>query len=236
MSKELSIVILAGGKGTRVKSVLGEIPKILAPIKNKFFLDFMLAWIDKNFKNVCYETIIASGFGHDQLQKYCCEKNLPLKLSCEDEPLGTLGAAANAALLSKSKNILILNGDTIFECNFQKAFQEFLKLRQALTIVLDRKENDRYGGYNVNKAGYLELSKFNSSYISMGATFTKKELLIKTYKNFRSIKGKFAMMDQEFISKVSTRPFILKENNSFIDIGTISSYQESQEIVPLLIT
>ena len=64
----------------------------------------------------------------------------------------------------------------------------------------------------------------------------QKELLIKTYKKFRSIKGKFAMMDQEFIAKVSTRPFILKDNNSFIDIGTPTSYQESEEIVPLLIT
>lgn len=236
MYKELSIVILAGGKGTRVKSVLGDIPKILAPIKNKVFLDFLLAWIDKNFKNFCYEIIIASGFGHDKLQKYCFDKNLQLELSPEDEPLGTLGAAANAAILSKSKNILILNGDTIFECNFQKVFQEFLNSSKALTIVLDKKENDRYGGYNVNKDGFLELSKFNSSYISMGATFTKKELLITTYKNFSSTKGKFAMMDEEFISKVSTKPFILKENNPFIDIGTLNSYEESQEIVPLLIT
>ena len=181
MSKELSIVILAGGKGTRIKSVLGDIPKILAPIKNKFFLDFMLAWIDKNFNNVCYEIIIASGFGHDQVQKYCFDKNLNLKLSCEDEPLGTLGAAANAALLSKSKNILILNGDTIFA--IFKSFSGILKLRQVLTIVLDRKENDRYGGYNINKAGYLELSKFNSSYISMGATFPKRI----THKNIQKI-------------------------------------------------
>ena len=67
-------------------------------IKNKVFLDFMLAWIDKNFNNFCYEIIIASGFGHDKLQKYCLDKNLHLELSPEDEPLGTLGAAANAAL------------------------------------------------------------------------------------------------------------------------------------------
>ena len=236
MSKILSIIILAGGQGTRVKRVLGDIPKLLAPIKNKNFLDYMLDWLHNNFKKINFELIIASGFGHDQIKNYCIDNNISVKLSREKQPLGTLGAAANAAYSSNSDNILILNGDTIFECDLEKTFEDFLKCGSTLSIVQERKDNDRYGGYIINKEGYLELSTHNSSYISLGATYTKKALLVNTYKNFKSIKGLIAMMDQDFISKVSALPYVLKGNNSFIDIGTISSYEESQKIVPLLVS
>ncbi len=236
MSKELSIIILAGGKGTRVKSVLGDKPKILAPIKNKFFLDYMLLWLYKGFKNINYELIIASGFGHAQIQNYCNENNLSISLCKEVEPLGTFGAAANASIRSNSNNILILNGDTIFECNFRKVIEKFQILESTISIVLKRKKNDRYGGYILNEKGFLELSNNRSSYISMGATFTKRELLINTYQNFKSKKGSFAMMDKDFISKVSAYPHILNAGNSFIDIGTLESYKESQNIIPLLLS
>lgn len=236
MSRKLSIIILAGGKGTRIKSVLGQIPKILAPIKSQVFLDYMLTWLKKGFININYELIIASGFGHDKLKNYCVDNNLSIKLCKEKEPLGTFGAAANAATSTNSDNILILNGDTIFNCNFQKIFEEFLILKSAMAIMIEKSENDRYGGYNLNKDGFLELSTDNSSFISMGATFTKKELLINTYRKFKSKKGEFAMMDEDFISKVSAYPHILNKNNSFIDIGTLDSYKESQEIIPLLVS
>ena len=236
MFKELSIIILAGGKGTRVKSILGDTPKILAPINNHFFLDYMLAWIDKNLNDINYELIIASGFGHNQIQNYCIEKNLPINLCKEVEPLGTFGAAANAALTSNSNNVLILNGDTLFECDFKKIFEKFIVLDSTISIVLNRAENDRYGGYIVNEKGFLELSNNGSTYISMGGTYTKRELLVKRYQKFKSKKGPFAMMDKDFISKVSAYPYILNENNSFIDIGTLDSYRESQDIVPLLLS
>ena len=70
----------------------------------------------------------------------------------------------------------------------------------------------------------------------MGATFTKKEFLINTYKKVKLKKGPFAMMDKDFISKVSAYPFILNANNYFIDIGTLKSYNESQDCVPSLLS
>ena len=42
---ELSIIVLAGGFGTRIRESIGDIPKILAPIKDKLFIDYFLAWI-----------------------------------------------------------------------------------------------------------------------------------------------------------------------------------------------
>ena len=157
MSKKLSVIILAGGKGTRIKSALGDIPKILAPIKNQVFLKYFLDWIKKSLFDIDYEIIIASGFGHNHIKKYCVENNLPIKLCREEVQLGTLGAAANAAISSTSESILILNGDTIFNCDFKIIFTEFLKLGLTLSVVLKSKDNDRYGGYNINKNGHLEL-------------------------------------------------------------------------------
>lgn len=50
-----SIVILAGGFGTRLKSELGEIPKSLAPVNNKPFLEYLLVnWIEQGFNNFIF--------------------------------------------------------------------------------------------------------------------------------------------------------------------------------------
>ena len=93
----LSIVVLAGGKGTRIKSVLGNTPKILARIAEKPFLDWSLAWIKNWELDINHKIILSTGVGHKKVENYCKENNY--EVSCIDEikPLGTFGAIANVA-------------------------------------------------------------------------------------------------------------------------------------------
>ena len=101
----LSIVVLAGGKGTRIKPILGKTPKILAPIGGKTFLDWFLKWInnwklDTNNNNI----ILSTGVGHKQVENYCKKNNYDVSCIDEIKPLGTFGAIANVASKFHSKD------------------------------------------------------------------------------------------------------------------------------------
>ena len=133
---EIAIVILAGGKGTRIKSVLGDIPKILAPIEGKPFLSWMLDWISSWSLEFESNIIISTGIGHKKVNKYCLENKPSVKCIPEEKPLGTFGALANIASTIDSKHYLVLNGDTIFEVNMNSSIREYIKSNNEPHIFL----------------------------------------------------------------------------------------------------
>lgn len=229
---DLSVLILAGGMGTRIKDELGDTPKILATIDKLTFLDYFYKWLNLSLGNIEYDITIASGFGHKILKEFCQNNYPEIKLIKEKKPLGTFGAAVNASKICSSKNILILNGDTIFDVSFSNVLKEYLKERESpLTIVKSTKNNERYGGYKI-KANRLVICNQDPSHISLGATFCDKNMLNKFFKIYKNNEDKIYMMDDHFISKASTRPFELQENIKFLDIGTPESFKFSQEFIP----
>ena len=83
----LKIIILAGGKGTRISPIIGNTPKILASVAGKPFLEWFLMWI-KNWKlDLNYEIIISTCIGHNQIKDYCLKKNYNIKCIKEEKPL-----------------------------------------------------------------------------------------------------------------------------------------------------
>jgi len=111
------VIILAGGKGTRIKSVLGMTPKILAPINKKTFLDYLIVWI-KSW-NICLEKdiILSTGVGHNAVKKHCNKNGYQIKCIEEKKPLGTFGAIINVTRSNFANHYLIINGDTVFDAN-----------------------------------------------------------------------------------------------------------------------
>ena len=150
----LDVVILAGGKGTRIRKVLHDTPKIMAPIEGKPFLDWLLAWIDSWNLNTSKNITLSTCVGHELIQEYCRKKFLNVKCLQEQKPLGTLGALANVASTIKAKNYLVMNGDTIFKADFQKFYKRFCLRKDSKPLIILKKalKNDRYGGYEkINK-------------------------------------------------------------------------------------
>ena len=70
----LSVIILCGGKGTRIKSVLGPIPKVLAPIGDKAFIDYLFKWIESCLISIKHNIILSTCVGHESIQKYVDDK------------------------------------------------------------------------------------------------------------------------------------------------------------------
>lgn len=139
------IIILAGGKGTRLQSVVNDVPKPMAPIASKPFLWYLLHFLKRGGAK---RIILAVGYKKEIIRDFFGNEFLGMALvyAIEDEPLGTGGAIAKALSYCETENVLVYNGDTFFDAAPQLLLDFHLEQKAALSIYLKPIENpDRYG-------------------------------------------------------------------------------------------
>ena len=106
------VVILAGGLGTRLRSVVPDRPKVLAPVAGRPFVEHLL---DAVAAAGATRAVLAVGYLADVVREAVGTRHGPIEIRyvVEAEPLGTAGALANAAPAIETEEALVLNGDTI---------------------------------------------------------------------------------------------------------------------------
>jgi D-glycero-alpha-D-manno-heptose 1-phosphate guanylyltransferase len=120
-------LILAGGFGSRLQSVVNEVPKPMAPVAGRPFLEHLL---DHCLKFGFEEALLSVGYKSELIISHLGNnyKGLRLEYAVEKEALGTGGAIRFALDSAKSDSLwTILNGDTLFTCDLhllQKFFIE----------------------------------------------------------------------------------------------------------------
>ena len=82
----LKIIILAGGKGTRISPVIGDTPKILASVAGKPFLEWFLIWIKSWNLDLSFEILISTCIGHSHIKDYCMRQKYNLQCVKEESP------------------------------------------------------------------------------------------------------------------------------------------------------
>jgi mannose-1-phosphate guanylyltransferase len=116
----MQALILAGGKGSRLKPITDYVPKPLIPINNIPIIEWQIQYLKRfNVKSI----VVCSGYKSVQIQNYLeHKKNFGIKIqySHESAPLGTGGAIKKAANLINDKTFLVLNGDVITTINITK--------------------------------------------------------------------------------------------------------------------
>lgn len=152
---EVPAVILAGGLGTRLRGVLADRPKVLAPVAGRPFLSYLL---DQLQTAGLRRAVICSGYLGEQLEAAFGDRfgALSLTYSREPAPLGTGGALRLATLHLQSELALVLNGDSFVD----GSLTDFLAWHRAqacpgsllLTWVPD---TGRFGTVAVNAAGRI---------------------------------------------------------------------------------
>ena len=143
-------IILAGGKGTRIRPVIGDTPKILAYVAGKPFLEWFLSWIKNWNLDLDFEILISTCIGHSNIKDYCESRKHNIQCIKEEKPLGTFGAIANVAAKIYSKNYLILNGDTIFKADFNNIYEYYKKEnkdRPLLILKVSSKVDENSGSF-----------------------------------------------------------------------------------------
>jgi NDP-sugar pyrophosphorylase family protein len=115
----LKAIILAGGRGKRLKPVTDYVPKPLVPIKNIPIIEWQIKYLKKFGVS---EVIICSGYKTEMIENYLNMKNMgvTIKFSVEKYPLGTGGAIKKAGKMIKDKSFFVINGDTITNIDLKK--------------------------------------------------------------------------------------------------------------------
>jgi len=230
----MKIIILAGGLGTRLRGVLGNLPKSLAPIGNKPFLEYLLRFIVKQgFKDV----IITTGYGSEAIKRYFGDGSvvgLRIDYTYEKTLLGTGGAIKLAETRIDSDDFVVINGDTYLEVNLKEMLR-FHRGRGALaTMALAYKENTgRYGSVRIDKDNRIiafieKADEGRSRYINGGIYVFRKDMLGCIPAN------KAYSLEREVLPALVGRGLYgFPGDGYFIDIGIPGDYEKAKKELPV---
>ena len=234
------LVVLVGGKGSRLSSIVSDAPKPLAHVKGKPFLGILLdIWSARCALKKVY---LLSGHMAQQISKFAdnFEFGCPIQCLEEQEPLGTGGALANFFATVKDEiapddRLVISNGDTAFDYfgNFKQDFSDLIVKSGAVGIltsaelVEDRDERLCVGRDNV-VFDIAPPGKGVDGQISAGVYFSLFGTLQKLTCNHQ---GCFSFERECLPLMVKNKTLIAYERcKNFIDFGTPSSYAEIQKL------
>ncbi len=165
----MKAIILAGGKGKRLRPVTDYVPKSLIPINNIPIIEWQIKYL-KRFG--IKEVIICTGYKAEMIENYLGKKNLGIKInfSIEKSPLGTGGAIKKASKLIKERSFFVINGDIITNIDLKKLEKRnnsiaSIEVRTKFGIldvhedkIMDFREKKEIGNVWMN-AGLYYLSK-----------------------------------------------------------------------------
>jgi len=225
----MKALILAGGLGTRLRSVVSDVPKPLADINGKPFLEYLLDSIDIFSFD---EYIISVGYKAEIIEKMLgnSHNGVPISYIREDEPLGT-GGAIKLALSKKVKAdeyAFVFNGDTLLKVDIKEMHEFAQGTKSDLLLAAKYMENcNRYGtiDYEDNKINSFNAAGDSSSgYINGGIYIMKPSVL-----NTKEVGEKFSF-EKEILEPYCRNHELLmfKTDGYFIDIGVPEDYERAK--------
>ncbi|MCB9018188.1 MAG: NTP transferase domain-containing protein [Prevotellaceae bacterium] len=229
----MDAIILAGGLGTRLRSVVSEVPKCMAPVCGKPFLFYLLSYLN-NYKEI-EKVILSVGYLKEHIYDWIHDNlslfEFQIDYAVEDMPLGTGGGIKLALSKTEAENVLILNGDTFFDVDISELYREnkTMASNAALSVALKKMENfDRYGSVTTDGAtiiSFNEKKHCESGLINGGIyIINQKNLDLNIYPE------KFSF-EKEVLEKLSQQQKIagFEQNRYFIDIGIPEDYAKANE-------
>ncbi|MFQ6610786.1 MAG: sugar phosphate nucleotidyltransferase [Fidelibacterota bacterium] len=227
ITKNITPVILAGGFGTRLRSVISDRPKVLAPVKGKPFLSILLdQLIGFGFDRV----ILCIGYRAEQIiQSFGMQyKSLSIDYSIESKPLGTGGAILPAIKHVKTKYLLISNGDSFVPFNLF-SFYSFLRDKSAEGAIIVSYRDSSYSlghvqiGKNRKIIRFAEKKEIGNGWVNTGVYLISADW----FTGYKS--GKYYSIEHDFFPTWTRKSFFAHPiSSSFIDIGTPGSYRSSE--------
>lgn len=223
-------IVLAGGKGTRLQSVVTDVPKPMAPVGGKPFLEMVLT------------TLAAQGFGRVVLSVgYMPEKivqhfgvgfkGMELVYEIENQPLGTGGATRAALQRCLADHAFVFNGDTYLEVEAAQANAVWLAQQSPVIIAKRVDDTSRYGSLLVQNdkvVAFMEKGRTGPGLINAGSYILPKTCLDHFPPN-----KPFSIETDFFAHAVKQQPLALFETRGhFLDIGIPEDYAKAQLELP----
>ena len=151
----MKVIVLAGGLGTRLRHLVPDLPKPMAPVGGRPFLEYM---IERLIEAGLNELVLSVGYRAVTIRDHfgASWRGASITYAEEQEPLGTGGAIANAARYAPPEDVLVLNGDAFLDLDF-KVFLDWRRHKgraSPISIALRRVEDvNRYGAVRCEDGG-----------------------------------------------------------------------------------
>lgn len=225
----MQALILAGGKGTRLKPYTTILPKPLMPISEMPILEIILRQLKSSGVT---SVILAVGYMSQIFESFFQDGSrfgLKISYSLEEKPLGTAGPIA-LAMDRLEENFLVMNGDLLTTISFKNLFQNHLKTNASATIAVHRRTvHIDYGviEYSENNTllGYKEKPTFNFD-VSMGINVINKKSIIDIVQPGNYLDIPDLMMK---LVKNNKTVSCYREECEWLDIGRVDDYQSAVE-------
>jgi len=221
-------IVLAGGLGTRLASVTGEIPKPMAPVGSRPFLEYLLDYlIEQGFE----AAVLAVSHKWELIREHFDRvyRGMPLHYSVEDEPLGTGGAIRQALDTLPDNEVVVLNGDTLFRVDIEMLVKTHRNAGARLSIALKQvADSGRFGRVEVTSDGvisrFLEKSSGGPGWINGGIYMLNRNLLTDFPMPLRF------SFEQDLIEPNIglIQPCAFQSDAYFIDMGIPEDYERAR--------
>jgi len=226
-------IVLAGGLGTRLEGVLKGLPKPMAPIRDRPFLEYQMDfWIDQGISRF----ILSVGHLNQKISSHFGDsyRSVQINYVQENTPLGTGGG-----LLMAAKNLaepfLLLNGDTFFEVDLNDLCLFHNEHNAEWTMSLFRsKDLDRYMGVGLAKTGEILVLKSKESQIDLlvnGGVYIINPSAISRLNLNPGIKSSLENQLLPSFLSLGGRLFGIECYGKFIDIGVPEDYYRAQNFL-----
>lgn len=223
----MQAVILAGGLGTRLRSVVSDLPKAMAPIGGRPFLEYLL---ENLLKQDVDDVTLAVGHMRDAIIQHFGDRwqGLSIRYSIETEPLGTGGALRRALRAMPPMPTFVLNGDTWLPINFVGMHAQHVEIGAAVTVaVCPVLDVARYGAVQVEGGlitGFYEKGLSGPGMINGGIYLVDPSVF-----NAVILPEAFSFESDFLVTHAATlklSAFVTGEE--FIDIGVPNDYARAQ--------
>jgi len=230
VKKEFPIeaIILAGGMGTRLKEVVKDIPKPMAPVNGKPFLYHLMKYLSKQGVK---HFILSVGYRNEVIKEFFENEFEGAKISyaVEEEPLGTGGAIKLASTFVENNEFWVINGDTFVGLELSDFYSKTTSKAISLGLV-EMSDFDRYGKVETDKKRIISFKE--KEYTKQGFINSGIYLISKKFINNHAPKQDRFSFEKDILEKLIdvTNIGFYKSNSTFIDIGIPEDFYRSQKL------
>jgi D-glycero-alpha-D-manno-heptose 1-phosphate guanylyltransferase len=223
----MQAIVLAGGKGTRLQSVVSDLPKPLAPVAGRPFLAHLLGFLERQGVT---EAVLSVGYMHEKIVDAFGSRfgRIDLRYAVEDEPLGTGGGLRQALEQVVRYPVFALNGDTLLALDYRAMLAAHRAAEADMTMALRRLPDTGRYGRAVIEAG--RVTGFEAGGVAgPGAINAGVYLFGRNLLDEPSLPSSFSF-ERDFMEPrmAALAPLAFETDAYFIDIGVPEDYVRAQ--------
>jgi D-glycero-alpha-D-manno-heptose 1-phosphate guanylyltransferase len=224
---KLIAAVLAGGLGTRLRSIVADRPKVLAEVSGSPFLQYLF---DQIVHWGIEDIVVCTGYLGDLVQQQFGRnyKTAKLRYSQELSPLGTAGALRFAFLHFSSDTVLVLNGDSFCSVNMKEFLRWHYSRKSDTTLLLvENADTARYGRVKTDFDGHI--TRFEEKGESSGPGLINAGIYLIQRAMLKRIPERAVSLERDvFPSLIGGSFYAYQTHGPFLDIGTPESYAKAE--------